>query len=177
MKTKKTLPRSLALRALAALAALAALLALSGCGKTGSSGTPAGASGATAAQAGGTGASGGGDVLLSREDGETVFRVSPEFRLEADSWMGVVPAGKVYATEPEADEDDITYVYPGNYWDKPAGEPYEFRFSDVDIEWIEDGEYAMVLCDGDEEGAVILQFPITIKGAAITPDFSKLRVN
>ena len=158
--------------------ALLLLLALFGCGKTGDSGSQGSgaSSGGSGDQAQDAQASDADGVSLAREDGATVFKVSAEIKLMENSWMGIVPAGKTYATEAEADEDDILWVYP-DYGDRSAGDPYRFLFYDSDIEPIEDGDYAMVLCDTDDEGALLLQFPVTIKGSTITPDFTKLRVN
>ncbi|MBO4927450.1 MAG: hypothetical protein J5379_04280 [Clostridiales bacterium] len=106
-----------------------------------------------------------------------VFSVIPDFELQQDAWMGIVPAGKDYKKEVDADEVDVLYVYPSNM-DKKASEKYRFEFYDEDVEGLDDGKYSMVLCNTDEDsGKVLLQFPIEIKGKEIIPDFSKITVN
>ena len=117
------------------------------------------------------------NVLVAYKNGSTVFSISPEFKLEENSWLGICPAGKEYKTEVEADEVDIFWVGPDAYADRKANDPYTFVIDNNDINNTEDGEYVMVLCDNDDEGKLILQFPVTIKGSEITPDFSKIKIN
>ena len=128
-----------------------------------------------------SGSSGSGGVSdqigLSKEGEFLVFKVSPTIKLDENSWLGIVPAGKEYRNEADADEVDIYWTYPENFNDRKADEAYIFRIDAADVEGIEDGSYSMVLCDNDDEGLVILQFPIVIKGANLTADLSKLKVN
>ena len=116
-------------------------------------------------------------IGFSKEGAYLVFKVSPTIKLNENSWLGIVPAGKEYRNEADADEVDIYWTYPESFYDRKADEAYIFRIDAADIEGIEDGSYSMVLCDNDDEGLVILQFPIVIKGANLTADLSKLKVN
>ena len=113
-----------------------------------------------------------------KESGETiVFTVTADFTLEQDSWMGIVPAGKDYKKEVDADEVDIYYVYVYNF-EKKASENYKFEFVVEDLKGLEDGSYSIVLCDTDADtGKVLAQFPVELKGGKLTPDFSKTKVN
>ena len=105
-----------------------------------------------------------------------VFSVVPDFELAQDAWMGIVPAGKEYKKEVDADEVDIYYCYVANF-EKKASEKYKFEFSVSDIEGLDDGKYSIVLCNTDEDtGKVLLQFPAEIKGKEIIPDFSQIKV-
>ena len=115
-------------------------------------------------------------IGFSKENGFYYFKVTPELELRENSWLGIVPAGTEYRNEVDADEVDVFWAYPENC-DKKAEEDYIFKIDTADIEAIEDGSYSMVLCDNDDEGVVILQFPIVIKGTGLTPDFSKLKRN
>ena len=118
------------------------------------------------------------DKIGFTKDGEyVVFKVNGQFELTDSAWMGIVPAGFDYKTEVEADEVDILYEYPWEFESMKAGDDYLFKFDTYSIENIEDGNYIMVLSDNDDEGALVLQFPIVIKGAEITADFSKLKIN
>ena len=118
------------------------------------------------------------DEVGFAKDGEyIVFKVSDRFKLTETAWMGIVPAGVEYKTEEEADEVDILYEYPWEFENMKAGDDWLFKFSTYRIESIEDGNYIMVLCDNDDEGALVLQFPIVVKDMEITPDFSKLKIN
>lgn len=111
------------------------------------------------------------------KDDKLIFYVSGDFDLKQDSWLGVVPAGKDYKKEVDADEVDIYYVYVANF-EKKASERYYFEYILEDIAGLEAGSYSIVLCDTDDDsGKVLLQFPVEIKGKELTPDFSKLKVN
>lgn len=157
---------------------LAMTIALIACGaKPGGDAQSTGNPGSVSSVPGNTPVSGDSDRIgLSKEDEYYVFKVSPTIRLDENSWLGVVPAGKEYRDEVDADEVDVYWTNPENFR-KEADEPYVFRVYFTDIEGIEDGSYSMVLCDNDDEGVVILQFPIVIKGADLTADLSKLKVN
>ena len=158
---------------------LVMMIALIGCGaKPGNdaqnSGNPnSGSSGSGSPSNGGVSD----QIGLSKEGEFLVFKVSPTIKLDENSWLGIVPAGKEYRNEADADEVDIYWTYPENFNDRKADEAYIFRIDTANVEGIEDGSYSMVLCDNDDEGLVILQFPIVIKGANLTADLSKLKVN
>lgn len=120
------------------------------------------------------------DKIGFKKDGEyVVFKVNGGFKLTDSAWLGIVPAGVEYKSEAEADEVDIHYEYPWEFENMKEGDDYLFKISTYSIENIEDGNYIMVLCDNDDEsvGAIVLQFPIVIKGSEITADFSKLKIN
>lgn len=159
-------------------------VALIGCGtKPGNdaqnSGTPnSGSSGSGSSGAESTSNSGASEQIAFSKEGEfLVFKVSPTIKLDENSWLGIVPAGKEYRKEADADEVDIYWTYPENFNDRKADEAYIFRIDAADVEGIEDDSYSMVLCDNDDEGLVILQFPIVIKGANLTADLGKLKIN
>ena len=157
---------------------LVMVLALIGCGaKPGNdaqnSGNPnSGSSGSDSSSNGGASD----QIGFSKEDEFLVFKVSPTIKLDENGWLGIVPAGKEYRKELDADEVDLYWTYPENFHDKKADEAYIYRINTADIEGIEDGSYSMVLCDNDDEGVVILQFPIVIKGAVLTADLGKLKL-
>ena len=159
------------------LLVFAMTIALIACGaKPGSDAQSTGNPGSGSSVPGNTPVSGTSDQIgFSKEDEYIVFKVSPTIKLDENSWLGVVPAGKEYRDEVDADEVDVYWTNPENFR-KEADEPYVFRVASADIEGIEDGSYSMVLCDNDDEGVVILQFPIVIKGTGLTADFSKLKV-
>ena len=116
-------------------------------------------------------------VSVSCKNGTYIFEFVPGTPITENAWLGLVPAGKEYVTEEEADEVDIFWVGPDNYSGKSADENYKFSFYGEDIASIEDADYIMVLCDNDDGGKVILQFPLTKSGVELIPDFSKLKVN
>lgn len=154
---------------LIAVLVIAVTFALVGCGKKPSGGD------ATAAPDSGANSAASDKVGISKEEGHIVFKVSSEFKLDENCWMGIVPAGREYRKELDADEVDV--IWTGReYYDPEVGGDYTFIFYPENISDIEDGGYAMVLCDNDDEGAVILQFPIEVKGAELTADLSKLKV-
>ena len=164
---------------LTVLLVLAMVFAFIGCGKKpdsegagGNQNDPAGA----ANSGNGSGSNTENPVMGVTKDGEyIVFTVDPSITLVENSWLGIVPAGVEYRNEVDADEVDILWLYPDNMDKKPT-DKYLFRLYSEDIAGIEDGNYSMVLCDNDDEGKVILQFPITIGGSDITADLSKLKV-
>jgi len=118
------------------------------------------------------------DLFDSETEGDKiVFRVDPGFVIKQDSWMGVVPAGKEYTKEVDADEVDIYYVYVANF-EKKASEKYIYEMLIEDIKGLENGKYTMVLSDTDEDtGKVLLYFPIEIKDGKVTSDLSNVTVN
>ena len=157
---------------------LAMTISLIGCGTKPANETQNGGNPNSAAAGSDSTPNGGAsDQVGFSKDGESVvFKVSSKIKLNENSWLGIVPAGTEYKNEVDADEVDVFWAYPENF-NKKADEDYIFRVDAVSIENIEDGNYSMVLCDNDDEGVVILQFPIVIKGANITADFSKLKFN
>ena len=117
-------------------------------------------------------------VSYSSEGGKTIFTVDPSFSLHPNSWMGIVPAGKAYKTEGEADEVDLLWVNPYEF-EEISSSPAKFVFDSADFAGVGEGNYIMVLCenDDDESSKVFFYFPITIKDGTITADLSKLVVN
>ena len=117
------------------------------------------------------------DIKVTSDGGSYSFMFSSELKLYENAWLGLCPAGKSYKTELEADEDDTFWVNPDNFYGKAANEDYVFKISSEDIAMFEDGEYTMVLCDNDDEGKVILYFPLVKNGAELIPDLEKITVN
>jgi len=117
-------------------------------------------------------------VKFASENGKTIFTFDPSFKIKQNSWLGVVPTGKDYKNEGEADEVDLIWINPDKYEDGQTT-PFKFTYDNNDLASIGDGDYLMVLCedDDDESSKVFLSFPITIKGTSITVDLSKLVVN
>jgi len=117
-------------------------------------------------------------VKFASENGKTIFTFDPSFKIKPNSWLGVVPTGKDYKNEGEADEVDLTWISPDTYEDGQTT-PFKFTYDNEDLARIGDGDYLMVLCedDDDESSKVFLSFPITIKGTSITVDLTKLVVN
>lgn len=117
-------------------------------------------------------------VKFSSENGKTIFTFDPSFKIKPSTWLGVVPTGKDYKNEGEADEVDLIWINPDTYEDGQTT-PYKFTYDNNDLASIGDGNYLMVLCedDDDESSKVFLSFPITIKGTSITVDLTKLVVN
>ena len=117
-------------------------------------------------------------VKIASENGKTIFTVDPSFKLKPNTWLGVVPAGKEYKTEGEADEVDLIWINPDTYEENQTT-PYKFSYDNNDLAGIGDGDYLMVLCenDDDESSKVFFYFPISIKGGSIKVDLSKIIFN
>ena len=117
-------------------------------------------------------------VKIASENGKTIFTVDPSFKLKPNTWLGVVPAGKEYKTEGEADEVDLIWINPDTY-EEGQTTPYKFSYDNNDLAGIGDGDYLMVLCENDDDEAskVFFYFPISIKGGKITVDLSKIVFN
>lgn len=117
-------------------------------------------------------------VKFSSENGKTIFTVDPSFKILPNSWMGIVPAGKAYKTEGEADEVDLLWVNPDAF-EEGQTTPAKFVFDNNDFSGVGNGDFIMVLCENDDDEAskVYLYFPITINGTSVTADLSKLVVN
>jgi len=149
------------------------VLSVAGCGKK-DSGSDAGSSNSNAVSNSSSQSTDAKDAGLEYEtEGEyIVFSVSTDYELESDAWLGVVPTGKIFTKEVDADEVDIVYTYCEN-WDFDGIKSYRFPFDKDYFESIEDGIYDMVLCssDSEETGKVLIQFGIEKKGSKITLDF------
>lgn len=116
----------------------------------------------------------GDDFEVKSNSEGVIFRVNHNIKLKEDAWLGVVPKGKEYTNEVDADEVDIYYSYYSNN-EKKDSEDYEFFY---DPNCIEDGEYSMVLCDTDgDDGKVLVQFDMKKSGKDITPEFSTAKYN
>lgn len=110
-------------------------------------------------------------VGYKTKDDKVIFLVSDAFKLNSDSWLGIIPTGKLYTKEIDADDVDMVYTYPES--EEPKDSFYEFAYEKDYIFGIGDGIYDMVLCDTDdgEKGKVLLQFGIELKDGKITLDF------
>lgn len=108
-------------------------------------------------------------VTLVSEAEKIVFSVPAKYKLESDAWLGIVPEGKVYLSERDADDDDIYYVYSENYNDENRTD-YKFFYDKNSIQNIDDGQYNLILCSSDDEsvGKVLFQIQIHIKDNMIT---------
>ena len=78
----------------------------------------------------------------------------------------------------EADEVDFFWVNPESesFYGRTADDPFIFVISGEDVASFEEGNYTMVLCDNDDEGMVLLQFPVTIRGVELIADLDKVEV-
>ena len=172
---KNIKPVSIFLAAALMVSALCACSSKKAANNGGGNNTPA-----TTAAAGGENNAKAADnsVKFSTQDGKTIFTVDPSFKLHTYSWMGIVPAGKAYKTEGEADEVDIIWMNPDAFEEGQTA-PAKFVFDNNDIEGVGNGDYIMVLCENDDDEAskVYLYFPITINGSTLTADLSKLVIN
>ena len=115
-------------------------------------------------------------VGVSSVNGTYTFEFAPGLGLKEDSWLGLVPADKECFTSDEANEVQIFWMGPNTY-SGAADEKVKYIYSSEDIASIPEGEYIMVLCDSDNNGKVVLQFPITVRGAELIPDLSQVKVN
>lgn len=120
----------------------------------------------------------GNKVNFTSENGKTIFTVDPSFKILPNSWMGIVPAGKEYKTEGEADEVDLLWVNPDAF-EEGQTTPAKFVFDNNDFEGTGNGDYIMVLCENDDDEAskVYFYFPVTINGSTLTADLSKIVIN
>lgn len=87
------------------------------------------------------------------------------------AWLGLVPAGKDYITELEADDVDVIWF---NYDTREDGDPYVFA---CDFESVEDGRYALVVTSSDDEnvGYVVIQLAMEKKGDKLTFDYTNAK--
>ncbi len=109
------------------------------------------------------------NIGQSVEAEHIIFSVRSDYKLNADAWLGIIPAGTQYTDERDADEVDIYYTYCDNYGDENRKD-YLFKYDKNSVKNIEDGTYNMVLCDTDdaETGKVLIQIKIDKKGDSIT---------
>jgi ABC-type Fe3+-hydroxamate transport system substrate-binding protein len=117
-------------------------------------------------------------VIVSGEGNKIVFTIDSSFKLKPNSWLGIVPAGRDYKTEGEADEVDLIWINPDTY-EEGQTTPFKFTYDNEDLARIGNGEYIMVLCENDDDpdSKVFLYFPVKITGIIITADLSKLVIN
>lgn len=165
----------------ALLTVLLMAVAVSGCGKvketdgtTSSAQTAAATAAATSAAntAANSETAGKTDVDFETDAEYVIFNASPDFKLESDAWLGVIPTGVIYKDEADADEQDIIYAYCDNL-DENGAKNYRFAFDKDGFYGIEDGVYDMVLCSSDdaETGKVLLQIGLEKKGEKIVLDY------
>lgn len=116
-------------------------------------------------------------VNITVDGGKTIFNVSTVAEFTDRAWLGMVPAGKEYVSESEARSERIFCVWVERSSGKAATDPYVFIYSGEDIAMLPQGEFTMVLCDGEDNGKIILQFPVTVSGVEIKCDLDKMKVN
>lgn len=112
-------------------------------------------------------------VGMEKVNSQVIFTVSRDLEIEEDAWLGVVPTGKVYKTELEADDEDIVYTYAENYLDETNAD-YRFVFDEEYFFSFEDGTYDMVLCSSDngDIGKVLIQVGIEKTGNNVVIDYA-----
>ncbi|MBP5775307.1 MAG: hypothetical protein J6W36_06385 [Clostridiales bacterium] len=100
-----------------------------------------------------------------------VFKVSCNFALESDAWVGICAKGD-YLYEDDADDAEFSYSY---YEDRQSeDEPYIFK---IDFNDMDDATYSVVLCDTDNNGYVIASWHVTLSGGKATVDYSNFKIN
>lgn len=112
------------------------------------------------------------DLLFEADEERILFSVSTDFEIESDAWLGVIPTGKIYENEVDADEVDIIYTYCENL-DEENAAMYIFAFEKSNFFGIEDGIYDMILCSSDnaETGKVLIQIGLEKNGESIVLDY------
>lgn len=93
---------------------------------------------------------------------------------DESAWLGLVPAGKDYVTELEADEVDVIWFsLEGGREDD--SDPYVFA---CDFESVEDGRYALVVATSDDEnvGYIAIQLEMVKDGDSLTFDYSNAQI-
>lgn len=101
-------------------------------------------------------------TIKDDEDGYATFSISVTEPIDCDSWLGLCTEGE-YLYERDADEYDVTYTYPENYFDdnaNPQAGPYTYV---LDYGYLDEGDYTLVLTNTDVDGFVIFYVPCTIK--------------
>ena len=124
-----------------------------------------------------TAALSGPEVKAEMSNGRITFEISSNVELTDKAWLGLVPVGKDYVTESEAKTDCVFWVRVERLDKKKDTEPYVFIYSGEDIAMLPQGDFTMVLCDTEDNGKVVLQFPATVSGADIKCDLDKMKVN
>ena len=117
------------------------------------------------------------NVNIVMSNGRITFEISRNVMLTDKAWLGLVPAGKDYATETDAKNDSIFWVRVERFDSGNSSEPYVFIYSGEDIAMLPQGDFTMVLCDTEENGRVVLQFPATVSGVEIKCDLTKIKTN
>lgn len=103
------------------------------------------------------------------------IKISSDVKMDDESaWLGLCPAGYVYTTELEADEQDVIW-FNADYRENES-DPYVFA---CDFNSVEDGQYALVVATSDDEniGYVVIQLEMTKSGDKLTFDYSSARLN
>ena len=122
-------------------------------------------------------AASGPNVNIVMSNGRITFEISRDVELTDKAWLGLVPAGKDYATETDAKNDSIFWVRVERFDAGNSSEPYVFIYSGEDIAMLPQGDFTMVLCDTEENGRVVLQFPATVSGVEIKCELTKMKIN
>lgn len=115
-------------------------------------------------------------VNYETDDDIATFIIDAGTSLEIDSWLGICEKGE-YIYESVADEYDITYAYPEDYYDEdgnPSSGPYTYLLY---YSYIDDGDYTLVLTNTDDDGLVVFYAPCTIKNGELTVDTDELVYN
>ena len=117
------------------------------------------------------------EVKVEMINGTMRFEISPLFELADSAWLGMVSPGTEYVTEMEARADRTFWVWVEDYETRNPSDPYVFIYSGEDIAMLPQEDFTMVLCDSDNNGKVVLQFPVTPSGAEIRYDLDQLKIN
>lgn len=97
-------------------------------------------------------------------------KVDSSIKMDDESaWLGLVPQGKDYRTELEADDVDI--IWWGLEARESENDPYVWA---CDFESVEDGKYDVVIATSDDEnvGYVVIQLSMEKKGDKISFDYA-----
>ena len=116
-------------------------------------------------------------VKVEMVNGTMRFEISPLFELSDSAWLGMVSPGSEYVTEIEARADRTFWVWVEDYETRNPSDPYVVVYSGEDIAMLPQEDFTMVLCDSDNNGKVVLQFPVTPSGAEIRYDLDQLKIN
>lgn len=115
-------------------------------------------------------------LTVTSEDGEATFIVDVDERLASDAWLGICEEGE-YVYEADADDYDMVYAYPENYYDEDGNinyGPYTYSF---DYSGLDDGDYTLVLANTDAEGYIVFYAPCTIKNDKLKVKTDKIVYN
>ena len=116
-------------------------------------------------------------VTVSMIDGKVIFEISPAAGLSDSAWLGMVTPGTSYDTETEARADRKYWVWAEGFDKRKASDPYVFIYSGEDIAMLPQEDFTMVLCDSENNGRVVLQFPVTVSGVEIKCDLEQIKIN